>query len=560
MIERTPTVVIIGAGFSGTVLAANLLRLKSPVHVVLLNRFGPMGRGVAYGTGLEAHVLNVPAGSMSAFDDDPDHFLRYAQRRDPELKADSFVSRRFYGEYLESVLQEAVRESAPETSLDTVVGEAESLRLLEGGEGVEVILSSPESKKGFLCADRVVLALGNYSPADPLVGDPSFYATERYIRDPWVRGALDIVRPGERVLLIGTGLTMMDIALDLTQRRVALPLHAVSRHGLLPQAHERRRERAPGFAVRSGARSDEGRGANGSLRLVTASRARSDSRVGDDSVESSWDELVRSESARVSSYFRAVRARIQSHGAGGGDWRDVVSSLRAITPTLWQALPPAERARFLRHVRAYWDTHRHLAAPRTRAAIADMIEKGVLTIHSGRILSYRQIEQTPSLEHSRDDRVDSAGRNGAKTESHAGRSPSPGDSRRIDHEVEIEIRPRGSTRVEWIAVDRVVNCTGPDCDVRRIRDSFLPSLLEKGLIRSDPMGLGLETSDDGALLDAQGRASTSLYLLGPLLKGRYWEATAVPELRRHAAVLARTLTSGVRLESLELGGRTSGRL
>jgi uncharacterized NAD(P)/FAD-binding protein YdhS len=87
-------------------------------------------------------------------------------------------------------------------------------------------------------------------------------------------------------------------------------------------------------------------------------------------------------------------------------------------------------------------------------------------------------------------------------------------------------------------VDRVVNCTGPSTDVRRVGDALLEALLARRLVRPDPLSLGLETDAANALLDGAGRPSRVLSLVGPLLKAGFWEATAVPELRQHAARLA----------------------
>jgi uncharacterized NAD(P)/FAD-binding protein YdhS len=107
--------------------------------------------------------------------------------------------------------------------------------------------------------------------------------------------------------------------------------------------------------------------------------------------------------------------------------------------------------------------------------------------------------------------------------------------------VRVVVRPRGRTGTEALFVERVVNCTGPSSDVRRIGDRLLDALCRRGLAVPDPLSLGLEVSDELALLDSAGRPSPALFLVGPLLKARFWEATAVPELRQHAARLAERL-------------------
>jgi uncharacterized NAD(P)/FAD-binding protein YdhS len=452
-----PTIVVIGGGFSGTAVAAHLLRRGKQARIVLVNRYGPIGRGVAYGTRIETHVLNVPAGGMSALADDRDHFVRWARTRHDTIGPDTFVSRRLYGEYLESVLREAEHQAPRAASLERLVGVARDIEIRPDGLSAEVVFAGAR-----LHADRVVLALGNYSPSNPAAVGGEFYDGARYIRDPWIRGSLDVIRPGESVLMMGTGLTMMDIATDLAGRGVRLPLFAVSRHGLLPRAHQSGRGQPPQGAFPPG---------------------------------------LDSPPHTIARYLRVVRAHVEIHTARGGDWRDVIGSLRAITPALWSRLRPIERARFLRHVRPWWDVHRHRAAPVTAEAIDRMIASGDLSVRAARILGYRT----------------------------------------LPNEVEVTIRPRGASAAGRIHVDRVVNCTGPSSDVRRVGDTLLDALLSRRLIRSDSFGLGLETGEDGALLAADGRPSQVLHLVGPLLKARYWEATAVPELRQHAAWMAERL-------------------
>lgn len=449
------TVVIVGAGFSGTVTAAHLLRRGRrdgrALRVLLVNRSGPVARGVAYGTRTASHVLNVPAGRMSAIADDEDHFLRFAQARDYSIVGGSFVPRALYGEYLEHLLEESERGAARGAALERLVGEV--LDIEPQPEGASARVTFADGRIEY--AARVVLALGNYAPADPPLADRRAFTSPRYVRDPWARGALEGVDLTQPVLLVGTGLTTVDIALDLHGRGMRAPMIAISRRGLLPLPH-RASTAPPAFAHRP--------------------------------------PDIESGPATASAYLRAVRTEVRRLAAEGVDWREVVSSLRPITPRLWHALPQAERARFLRHLRPYWEVHRHRAAPLPHATFERLRARGELRVIAGRL-----------------ERIvaDDAG-------------------------FDVELRRRASSERESLRVAHIINCTGPQSDPRRLDDPLLASLLARGLARPDPLGLGVETSDDLALLDCAGEPSRHVVHVGPMLRSRFWEATAVPELRVHA--------------------------
>ena len=165
-----------------------------------------------------------------------------------------------------------------------------------------------------------------------------------------------------------------------------------------------------------------------------------------------------------------------------------------------------ERSRFLRHVRPYWEVHRHRSAPQPSAAIRGAIDEGRLSVSAGRITRFLEDETG----------------------------------------VDVLFRPRGSARTTAVRVERVVNCTGPAADLRQVREPLMEDLYARGLARRDPLSLGLETADDFALLDAHHKPSKVLYMVGPMLKGKYWEATAVPELRVHAARVAEIIANDLR--------------
>ncbi|HET6474258.1 MAG TPA: FAD/NAD(P)-binding protein [Pseudomonadales bacterium] len=459
-------ILVIGAGFCGTLVAAHLLRAQSrkPIHVMLVDRRGAWARGVAYGTRTPAHVLNVPAGRMSAFPDDEDHFLRFAQARDYSISGGSFVPRSIYGEYLEHVLTDAKRGRAAGSTLQQILREATDITVDPDGAEAEF---TNGWKRRF---DRVVLAVGNSPPAESVVERTGIRSTYRYVADPWAPAAFEQVDPDEPVLLLGTGLTMLDVALDLHQRGLRAPMIALSRHGLLPQAH-RAATAAPSFAHRP--------------------------------------PDILSGAATALAYLRSVRRYVAELAPTGVDWREVLTSLRPITPRLWSALAEPERARFLRHVRAYWETHRHRAAPLPFALLQRLIENGELTTIAGRL-----------------DQLDT-------------------DVTGITARIVARGGAVSAERYREFRVGSVVNCTGPQTDIARLDDPLLGNLLQRGSIRADPLHCGVDVTDDLALVDGTGVPSRSLYYIGPLLRARFWEATAVPELRVHAMNLARRLAEGL---------------
>ena len=130
---RPIRIVVIGGGFSGAMTAVNIARLaESPVHVTIVNGDRPVGWGVAYALRRPEYLLNVAARNMSAFPDEPDHFLHWLHTRsefgsmsDIELR-ERFIPRQIYGDYLSSIVQHHLRSPGGRTPVtaDFVIGEA----------------------------------------------------------------------------------------------------------------------------------------------------------------------------------------------------------------------------------------------------------------------------------------------------------------------------------------------------------------------------------------------------------------------------------------------------
>ena len=456
-IPDRPTIAIIGGGFSGSMLAVELLRRAAGrIYVQLIERRPIPGRGVAYGTQFEGHLLNVRAKNMSAYADVSDHLLRWAQRHySSSVKPDDFLPRPVYGQYISSQLREAI--SSYPAAFRCIRDEAISAAPTAGRTEIR-LKSSPA-----IIADKVVLALGNFPPADLQIPGKSA-TSSRYVSNPWSADAFKDAAHDNSVLLIGSGLTSVDVTVELRARGFEGTIHMLSRRGLLPQRHAA--VPFPPFPTENTPRTIRG--------------------------------LV-----------RLIRLQVKKAEERGSNWRAVVDSLRPVTQQIWRSLPLAEQRRFLRHLRSYWDVHRHRIAERIADQLTLQLRSGHIQTHAGLIIEYE--------EHSTC--------------------------------VEVTYRERKSGHPKKLLVDRVVNCTGPEGDYRRVSSPLLLDIMERGLVRPDALSLGLDVADDGAVVDTQGSPSSLLYALGPLRRGKLWESIAVPELRVQVAALASLLVSGLGAES-----------
>ena len=231
MSDRGAVVAVIGGGASGTLAALHLLReaaaARVPLRIAMIDRNGRHGLGQAYATSNAAHLLNSPADRMSAVAGDPGHLVRWAAARG--IEHDGFLPRPAFGRYLNEVLADAECSAGPTATLSRITSDV--VALTRGG--LHRPLRLQLAADGRVDADIAVLATGNRPPAAPCpVPD-----TPRYVGDPWQPGALDGVADGSPVVVLGTGLTMLDVAITVTGAHPGTTVHAVSRHALLPREH-----------------------------------------------------------------------------------------------------------------------------------------------------------------------------------------------------------------------------------------------------------------------------------------------------------------------------------
>ena len=451
-----PVVSIVGGGFSGTLVAAHLIRLasesKAPVHVVLHDRQATYGEGAAYRTVDSRHLLNVPASNMSAWPDRPTDFLEWARAKDPAAAPGDFLPRKLYGDYVRASFTSVAREASEGVSAEIRRDEVRSIE--RDGEGWRVLGDATEH------ASAVVIATGHRPPDDPLRERWTGPRT-RYVEDPWASLALSAVRSDERVLLLGTGLASVDVLLTLSKLPRIAEVIAVSRRGLWPETH-----------------------------AITPKPAID---------PKPWLEPLLASGLGARALTENVVTAAENAQRELGDWRPAIDGLRPHLCRIWSALPDPERARFLRHVRAFWEVRRHRMAPKIGAVLDDLRERGALTTIAGRVRSAK------------------ATRDG----------------------VVVQIHRRASDAIETVAVDWVVNCTGPGLGTVAIPPA-IAALIDAGHLEPDVHGLGVRTDADGCAL-ARGRSRASLAVVGTLRKADLWESTAVPELRLQAVAAARAI-------------------
>lgn len=437
MTDSIQRVAIVGGGFSGTMLAARLA--ERGVASTVIDRTGAFGLGVAYSTPFDGHLLNVRSNRMGAVEGRPDDFVRWLEANHPDLAdPEGFAPRRLYGLYVQSRL--AGIEAAHPGLIQRVTGEAVAV------EGATVRLADGRAVE----ADAVVLATGNPAPrtADP--ADDG--APGRVIGDPWAPGALDRIGSGDDVVIVGAGLTMVDMVLWLEARGWRGKAVALSRRGLKPRAH----------GVRS------------------------------DAAVPPTDDLLKGPPSR-----RLAEAR---RLAGEAGWRGVMEGLRPITADLWAKADPATRARFVRHLRPWWDVHRHRVADPIADALERLERQGRLRIIPGRLRSIVQEADG----------------------------------------VRVTWRPRRDDGQPPLTGRWLIDCTGPGHDPAR--DPLTGPLIASGCARLDELRLGLELDAQGRVLGADGAPDRGLFVLGPPARAAFWETIAVPDIRKRIEDVAAGLT------------------
>jgi len=458
-VKNKLVIAIIGGGFAGTMLAVHFLQQQiRPLHLIIINSRYPLNKGIAYSSYSNKHLLNVRARSMSAFEDNPKHFTDWIRNHDKYAALDQnelpdmFLPRNIYGYYLKDVFENAIRKKSPNVTLEFVHDEAIDMEISGNQAQVYFSVSPP------LSADKVILALGNQDPRDPNFKNPSFINSKRYFPNPWLNESVSHVEHLNQVLIIGNGLTMVDVVLGLREKNFIGKIYSLSPHGFKILPH---RKFEPYHHL-----------------------------VLDLQPPYNLEKLVKA--------FRKHVRKLKDAGVTG---EAVVDSLRPLTQKIWMQLKKSEKERFLYHLRHMWGVARHRLPKEIHQVIQQMILDDTLEILAGRIESVHENED------------------GAY----------------------FKIRKRNQNGLLELKVDRVINCTGPESDITRMKSELIQNLVSRKLIFPDELSLGINATQDGAIIQADGSLSTNLFTIGTWLKGILWETTAVPEIRVQANQLVSKL-------------------
>jgi uncharacterized NAD(P)/FAD-binding protein YdhS len=447
-------IAIIGGGLSGSLVAINLMRLsKKQLSISLFEKnMGQMNRGVAYSSALPYQLLNVPVKDMSLFGDMPGHFMDWLQLSGYEYKGDDFAPRDVYGHYIADTFSAETLKTAHHLAI--IPAEVKSVTHKDG------MYSLTTHKNETFVANKVVLCTGNFPPGD-IPGLPQdVKKVKSYVGHPWGGFYISTVNSKEDILMVGSGLTMIDMVLSLNQKGHKGKITVISRRGMLPLPH-------------------------GDALDYNLSR-------------------VPSGDLSVSQLMDWVKDEIAKAEKQGKNWRSVANAVRDHIPQLWRGLSLEEKRRFMRHLRPFWEIHRHRMPAESLDILNRMKQEGRLELIAGRI-------------------------NGAEVRGET---------------TTVKYRCRNSKDEKQITVNRIINCTGPETEYRKMGSSLYQSLVENKLAQPDVLALGLKANADGFVIDETGNVNTDMALIGPPAKGVLWECTALREIRQQAALVAEKMLKG----------------
>ncbi|MDF3820172.1 FAD/NAD(P)-binding protein [Leptospira sp. 96542] len=449
--SSSQSVAVIGGGLSGTLLTINLiLNARKPVQIFLIeSKQKRIGRGIAYSPNSIYQILNVPAKKMGLYSDKPSHFFDWWQRVEKnyfylneEYNENSFFPRFIYGDYVESILAESIQNKP--NFIDFYHINDEAIDVTYAIDRWQIKLAS-ESE---INVKSLVLATGNISPANPSYIAKEVLTNKRYIENPWNETVYDSINTTERIGILGSGLSMVDVLMTLRRKGFRGSIVSFSRSGKLPKVHE---------------------------KIGNANPTNHPQPSG----------ILRKDFINIRNWIGS-NIKVSDEA--------ILNNLRPAISKFWQSWNTKDQLRFLRHVRPFWESFRHRIPQESMNVILDWKEKNSLDFIKGKILKTKIEDGVLQIEHS---------------------------------------------NKSIYCVDKLINCTGPDTQIKQVKSLLYSNLLEKGYISTSPNGIGFKTIELGKVVPDDGAQDLDrIYAIGPLRKNDLWESTAVNEIRSQVEELS----------------------
>ena len=444
---------IIGGGFCGLVTLVQLLRKSFTGTVALYERTARHRPGVAFGESKKHHLLNVPVGKMSAFESEPNSFFNYLNRLYPgEFTESDFARRSDYGEYLLELLHLELQTS--KATVHFIRGSVE--RIIESENGFKLTLITNQ----IILTRSIVLATGiEESKFAPGV-DASVKDSPQYIQTPWTISHLNSIPRDAEVVILGTGLTAIDVLLSLVVSNHSGPIRIISRNGRFP-------------------------------KTKALDKAPSDLKVPVPLFSADLNGMV--------SIFRKFVKDLKSKNIS---WQHAIDLLRPHTQTIWKQLTLKERKRFLRHLRPFWEVHRHRATEDSLVVVNNLIAEGKLIQIKAKI---------KTLE--------------------------------VDSNKKLFLLLRSRNGEMRLGADYVINCIGPSINLSKGSEPLLINAINDSVLRLDALSIGIDCDDIGRARRTHSGVHKNLFVVGALRRASLWESTAVPELRKQTEQIAEYLVN-----------------
>lgn len=464
--------VIVGGGFSGASMAIQLVRHSSePLIVTIIDPAERAGRGLAYHASDPDHRLNASSYVHSLLPDDAWHFSRWCQaqgllERDPQALAPDggfYFRRSDFGRYIEESLQAHAHWPATGSTIAHLQDRATDLS--RPGEPLQVTTAGGHT----LPADLLVVATGNPLPRLQHPFDAGLGAHSAVIENPLdTRRLLDIA-PQARVLLVGSGLTALDVLSTLVRRQHRGEILVISRRGLRPKPQGA----MPAVMVQAcGLDQPAAVPASVALDRIAGPAPLFLTRAGVAATARGW--------------LQALRAEIACVVAAGGQWYQPFDDMRDAVWRLWPMLPAPEKRRFLRKLRTWYDVHRYRSPPQNQRLVDAAVADGRIRFIAGRLQA-----------------VSAAG---------------------DDNRIAVTWLSPGGAQPQQQIFDTVINCTGLDALAAVSTNPFLVSAMQRGWLRRDACSMGFEVDAHCNAVGADGAVHAAVRVVGPPTVGTFGDS------------------------------------